>query len=134
MYANRDRRVNLADFNILAGNFGQPNRIFSQGDFNYDINRNLARNLDGDPSNDDYWSPVSVFSRLGFVCANLSITAPEDGTHEKSGDRVIDQFWIGGPLLAEMHIEDLFYHESSGKHGGSYGSDHKAAQLKLTIG
>jgi hypothetical protein len=34
--ANRDRQVNLADFNILAGNFGQSNRTFAQGDFTYD--------------------------------------------------------------------------------------------------
>ena len=40
--ANRDRRVNLQDFNVLAGNFGQPNRTFSQGDFNYDGQTNLA--------------------------------------------------------------------------------------------
>jgi len=40
--ANRDRIVNLADFNILASNFGQSNRTFSQGDFNYDSIVNLA--------------------------------------------------------------------------------------------
>jgi hypothetical protein len=34
--ANRDRTVDLLDFNILALNFGQSNRNFSQGDFNYD--------------------------------------------------------------------------------------------------
>jgi hypothetical protein len=34
--ANRDRRVNLIDFNILAGHFGQAGRTFSQGNFNYD--------------------------------------------------------------------------------------------------
>jgi hypothetical protein len=40
--ANRDRRVNLDDFNILATNFGQSNRTFSQGDFNYDGQVNLS--------------------------------------------------------------------------------------------
>jgi hypothetical protein len=40
--ANRDRRVNLADFNILAANFGQSNRNFAQGDFNYDGRVNLG--------------------------------------------------------------------------------------------
>ena len=40
--ANRDRRVNLADFNILAANFGQSPRTFSQGDFTYDGGVNLA--------------------------------------------------------------------------------------------
>ena len=39
--ANRDRRVNLDDFNILAANFGQSNRVFTQGDFNYDGRVNL---------------------------------------------------------------------------------------------
>jgi hypothetical protein len=40
--ANRDRQVNLADFNILASNFGQSSRTFSQADFNYDGTVNLA--------------------------------------------------------------------------------------------
>jgi hypothetical protein len=40
--ATRDGRVNLADFNRLAANFGQSGRTFSQGDFNYDGNVNLA--------------------------------------------------------------------------------------------
>src|SRR5829696_9436495 len=39
--ANRDGRVNLQDFNVLAANFGQPNRTFSQGDFTYDGTVNL---------------------------------------------------------------------------------------------
>jgi len=34
--ANRDGAVNLADYNVLAGNFGQSPRTFSQGDFTYD--------------------------------------------------------------------------------------------------
>ncbi len=33
--ANRDARVNLEDFNILAANFGQSPRNFTQGDFDY---------------------------------------------------------------------------------------------------
>jgi hypothetical protein len=40
--ANRDGRVDLSDFNILAANFGQSNRTFTQGDFNYDGTVNLA--------------------------------------------------------------------------------------------
>jgi hypothetical protein len=39
--ATRDGRVNLDDFNVLAANFGQTNRTFSQGDFNYDGQVNL---------------------------------------------------------------------------------------------
>src|SRR5205823_9791612 len=34
--ANHDRSVNTIDFNILAANFSQSNKTFSQGDFNYD--------------------------------------------------------------------------------------------------
>ena len=40
--ANRDGRVNLSDFNILAANFGQSGRNFAQGDFTYDGIVNLA--------------------------------------------------------------------------------------------
>jgi hypothetical protein len=40
--ANRDGRVNLVDFNVLAANFGQSGRTFSQGDFNYDGIVNLS--------------------------------------------------------------------------------------------
>ena len=39
---NHDGRVNLADFNRLAANFGQSPRDFSQGDFTYDTVVNLA--------------------------------------------------------------------------------------------
>jgi hypothetical protein len=34
--ANRDRRVDLLDFNILASNFGREPRTFTQADFDYD--------------------------------------------------------------------------------------------------
>ncbi len=34
--------MNLSDFNVLASNFGQSGRDFSQGDFNYDGLVNLA--------------------------------------------------------------------------------------------
>jgi hypothetical protein len=40
--ADRNRIVNLGDFNILATNFGQSNRNFSQADFTYDGVVNLA--------------------------------------------------------------------------------------------
>jgi hypothetical protein len=39
--ANNDGAVNLQDFNILAANFGQSPRDFTQGDFNYDGTVNL---------------------------------------------------------------------------------------------
>jgi hypothetical protein len=40
--ANQDRRVNLADFNIVAGRFGQAATSSAQGDFNFDGAVNLA--------------------------------------------------------------------------------------------
>jgi murein DD-endopeptidase MepM/ murein hydrolase activator NlpD len=39
--ANHDARVNLLDFNTLAGNFGQTGLDFTQGDFDYDGTVNL---------------------------------------------------------------------------------------------
>jgi hypothetical protein len=39
--ANHDGRVNLSDFNIVAANFGQSPRDFTQGDFSYDTVVNL---------------------------------------------------------------------------------------------
>jgi hypothetical protein len=39
--ANLDGRVNLADFNRVAGNFGGTNRHWTSADFNYDGNVNL---------------------------------------------------------------------------------------------
>ena len=39
---NRDRSVNLSDFTVLANNFGQSGRTFSQGDANYDGVVNLS--------------------------------------------------------------------------------------------
>jgi hypothetical protein len=40
--ANNDGAVTLLDFNILASNFGQSGRNFTQGDFNYDSLVNLV--------------------------------------------------------------------------------------------
>jgi len=39
--ANRDNRVNLGDFNVLAANFGQTPREWATGDFNGDETVNL---------------------------------------------------------------------------------------------
>ena len=39
--ADRDGRANLNDFNILAANFGQSPRDFTQGDFDFDMLVNL---------------------------------------------------------------------------------------------
>ena len=49
--ANRDRKVDFSDLVILARNFNQSSRVYSQGDFNYDNTVNfsdlviLARNF-----------------------------------------------------------------------------------------
>lgn len=40
--ANRDQRVNLLDFNILALNFARLGATFSQGNFDYDTTVNLS--------------------------------------------------------------------------------------------
>lgn len=35
--ANQDRFVDTNDFNLLAANFGSTGKVFSQGNFNYDV-------------------------------------------------------------------------------------------------
>jgi subtilisin family serine protease/subtilisin-like proprotein convertase family protein len=40
--ATRDATVNLADFNVLAANFGQAGTDFTEADFNYDGQTNLS--------------------------------------------------------------------------------------------
>jgi agmatine/peptidylarginine deiminase len=71
--ANRDGRVNLDDFNILAGNFGQSPRTFSQGDFNYSGNVNL----------DDF---NLLASRFGTVLAAASSASSSPFGQTRSGD------------------------------------------------
>ena len=72
--ANRDRRVNLADFNILAANFGRAPRTFGQGDFSYDGTVNLIDfNL--------------LASRFG---AALAPGAPADATSDATADATAD--------------------------------------------
>jgi hypothetical protein len=39
--ANRDRTINVQDFNTLASNYNQTPRTFTQGDFNYDNTVNV---------------------------------------------------------------------------------------------
>jgi hypothetical protein len=64
--------VNLDDFNILAGNFGQTNRTFTQGDFTYDGTVNL----------DDF---NVLAGRFGQTVAPAAAAAPTFGT-TKIGD------------------------------------------------
>lgn len=39
--ANRDRKVDTQDFNILSGHFGNSGEVFSEGNFNYDAGGNV---------------------------------------------------------------------------------------------
>ena len=70
--ANRDRRVNLNDFNIMVANFGQSPRDFSQGDFTYDGVVNL----------NDF---NVLASRFGTVLGPGAAPAPD------ARDRLIDE-------------------------------------------
>jgi hypothetical protein len=70
--ANRDRRVDLVDFNRLALNFGLSNRAFTQGDFNYDGLVNLS----------DFDVLAARFGGTLPVAGNASGTAAEDAEDE----------------------------------------------------
>jgi hypothetical protein len=67
--------VNLADFNILASNFGQSGRDFTQGDLNYDGTVNL----------NDF---NILASRFGQTLSSRTFSATALG--ERSNNRVID--------------------------------------------
>ena len=78
--ANRDKRVNLDDFNILAANFGQSFREWEQGDFTYDNVVNL----------DDF---NLLAARFGTVLAAPSAAPTSFGTTrggQTDTDDVID--------------------------------------------
>jgi hypothetical protein len=75
--ANHDRIVNLADFNVLASNFGQSPRTFAQGDFNYDGTVNL-----GD---------------FNVLASRFGQSLPEPGARGGAGD---------GPLFGGVAIGD----------------------------
>lgn len=74
--ANHDARVNLLDFNILAANFGQTNRDFTQGNFNYDNIVNLA----------DFDILASRFGQM--VAPSSSIFARNAGGDNRIGDEI----------------------------------------------
>jgi hypothetical protein len=68
--ANNDGAVTLLDFNILASNFGQSGRNFTQGDFNYDSLVNLV----------DFNLLASRFgTSLASRLFNDSLVFPEEG-------------------------------------------------------
>ena len=72
---NHDRAVNLLDFNMLAGNFGQSSKDFTQGDLNYDGTVNL----------NDF---NILASRFGQTLPSRTFSATALG--EGSSNRVID--------------------------------------------
>ncbi len=76
--ANRDERVNLLDFDIVAANFGQSGRNFTQGNFTYDVAGNVNL-LDFDV----------LASRFGDVLA-AARTSPFGNDPIKQTDRVDD--------------------------------------------
>jgi len=78
--------VNLDDFNALAANFGQSNRTFSQGDFNYSGNVNL----------EDF---NILASRFGAVLAGAAST-PNPFGQTRFGGAGADDDGAGDELLA----------------------------------
>jgi hypothetical protein len=67
--------VNLSDFNILAANFGQSSRNFTQGDFNYDTVVNLS----------DFNLLASRFGR-SLPAAAATVWQPARATRPGAGD------------------------------------------------
>ena len=81
--ADHDGRVNLNDFNILAANFGQSERTFSEGDFNYD----------GAVGLDDF---NILAGRFGTTIAAPVAATPSQGAPLASGlDREDEQSDLG---------------------------------------
>lgn len=87
--ANRDRKVNTLDFNILSGNFGQPGRNFAQGDFNYSTN---VDSIDFNVLTGNYGKTLPAPASM-LMAASASVVAPSPnlfGTF--SGEAVRD--WV----------------------------------------
>jgi hypothetical protein len=87
--ANRDRFVDTQDFNLLAANFGGSAKVFSQGNFDYDVSGNV-NSIDFDIFIAQYGKSLpapAVFSRTS------SATAP--------------------PLFAGMHLTSNEYESES---------------------
>ena len=75
--ANHDGSVNLGDFNVLAANFGQSPRNFTQGDFDYSGTVNLA----------DF---NILASRFGMVLTRASVAGRSGSAPTATGaDRTI---------------------------------------------
>jgi hypothetical protein len=77
--ANHDGRVDLADFNILAANFGQAPRDFTQGDFDYSGNVNL----------DDFNVLAARFGAVVGPAASVSLFSGRTIEEHEDEDRII---------------------------------------------
>jgi hypothetical protein len=96
--ANRDRRVNLQDFNILAANFGQSPRTFSQGDFTYDgivnlqdFNALASRFGSQLPPPESLQSPLGGGQRADLLSLRGSILAGRTTLPARFSQRIIDE-------------------------------------------
>jgi len=99
--ANHDRIVNSTDFNILASNFGQSPRTFSQGDFNYD----------GTVNSTDFNILAGVFgSPLAAPTVSIKLTGTPVSTEE------IDLYWspVGSAdsYRVEVSLEGMEFFDS----------------------
>jgi ELWxxDGT repeat protein len=75
---NRDGRLNLKDFNILAGNFGLAGCDFTQGDFNYD----------GQVDTEDF---NILATRFGTALPGAAPAASVAGARAPAETRIIDE-------------------------------------------
>jgi extracellular elastinolytic metalloproteinase len=87
--ANRDHSVDTADFNTLAGNFGESGQTFADGDFNYDgsvdtsdfnlLAGNFGKTLAGDIAT----SVAAAAAKSGTTWfSEIPITSTSDRPHE----------------------------------------------------
>jgi ELWxxDGT repeat protein len=110
--ANRSRSVNLDDFTILAANFGQTGRVFSQGNFNY--------STDGAVNLDDFTILASQFGKTLPAPADLPRATGED---ESAGLKTAAQrlsyrkenpfTWSTARITSDLLLSDGNLHESS---------------------
>jgi hypothetical protein len=70
--ANLDGRVNSVDFTLLAMNFNQSDRRWSQGDFNYDANVNA---LDFNALASNYGSSLAAGSAAPAESSSVLVSA-----------------------------------------------------------
>jgi autotransporter-associated beta strand protein len=86
--ANLDALVNLADFNRIAANFGQPGKFWFDGDFNYDglvnlqdfnllaSNFGLSAGPDGVVGPQDWANLAAAVPEPAFVCGLCLLVFP----------------------------------------------------------